>query len=60
MLTKDIGSGYPSDPNTKNWLDKNFDPVFGYPTLARFSWGTITKIFDDNNLDIHFPDEEKK
>ena len=25
-----IGSGYPSDPNTQNWLKNNIHPVFGY------------------------------
>ena len=37
---KDFGSGYPSDPKCKEWLEKNFaNPVFGYPDLVRFSWG---------------------
>jgi len=34
-----FGSGYPSDPQCKKWMDKNFcDSVFGYPDFVRFSW----------------------
>jgi ribonuclease H2 subunit A len=42
-----MGSGYPSDPNTKLWLDKNTDKVFGFPyDVVRFSWSTTTKLFE--------------
>lgn len=34
------GSGYPSDPRTKRWMEDNCDDIFGYPTFVRFSWGT--------------------
>ncbi|XP_055333333.1 ribonuclease H2 subunit A-like isoform X2 [Paramacrobiotus metropolitanus] len=34
------GSGYPSDPETKRFLDQFRDHVFGYPQLIRFSWST--------------------
>lgn len=34
------GCGYPSDPDTKLWLTKHLDPVFGFPTIVRFSWST--------------------
>eukprot|EP00698_Gefionella_okellyi_P018512 TRINITY_DN5559_c0_g1_i2.p1 TRINITY_DN5559_c0_g1~~TRINITY_DN5559_c0_g1_i2.p1 ORF type:complete len:276 (+),score=40.85 TRINITY_DN5559_c0_g1_i2:12-839(+) len=37
---RQFGSGYPSDPHTVSWLKRNFDPVFGFPSLIRFSWGT--------------------
>ncbi|GAA5934946.1 ribonuclease H2 catalytic subunit RNH201 [Sporobolomyces koalae] len=36
-----FGSGYPSDPKTVAWLESNFDPLFGYPNVARFSWAPV-------------------
>jgi len=29
-----------SDPDTKAWLRKNVDPIFGFPSFVRFSWST--------------------
>ncbi|KAF7684197.1 Ribonuclease H2 subunit A [Astathelohania contejeani] len=40
-----VGSGYPSDPQTVEWLKKNYNPLFGFPEIARFSWKTIEKFF---------------
>jgi ribonuclease H2 subunit A len=30
LKIKEYGSGYPGDPKTKQFLDANIDPVFGY------------------------------
>ena len=49
-----MGSGYPADPNTKAWLEKSYTPIFAFPTLIRFSWGTIKDILKAKNLDIGF------
>ena len=36
----EFGSGYPSDPKCKKWMEENLkDSVFGYPDVVRFSWG---------------------
>ncbi|TDH66854.1 hypothetical protein CCR75_003123 [Bremia lactucae] len=40
-LPTDFGSGYPSDPKTKMWLTNHLDPVFVFPNIIRFSWGTV-------------------
>ena len=36
----EFGSGYPSDPKCKSWLDVNCntDAPFGFPDFCRFSW----------------------
>lgn len=45
------GSGYPSDPKCKNWVDKNLaDPIFGFPDLARFSWGPMKKTMQEKGV----------
>ena len=45
----DIGSGYPSDPNTReflsNYIDKNGVP----PECARKSWSTIDDMLEENS-----------
>ncbi|KAI7865709.1 ribonuclease HII [Spinellus fusiger] len=41
-ISSSFGSGYPSDPNTVRWLNENEDAFFAYPTIARFSWKTIS------------------
>lgn len=43
-----LGSGYPADPDTKKFLERSKDPVFGFATIARFSWSTITRILDSS------------
>ncbi|MCQ2820504.1 MAG: ribonuclease HII [archaeon] len=63
VFTKNTGSGYPSDPNTKQWLEKNFDDVFGYPSFVRFSWKTIDEIFKKKEKDCvweNYDEEEEK
>lgn len=53
----EIGSGYPSDPNTQGWLKKNMNPVFGYPSkFVRISWRTCTDAMQDLPL-VSWPEE---
>jgi len=56
--TYELGSGYPADPETKRFLETSFDPVFGYPTLARFSWSTITRILEQRGNKCDWNDDE--
>lgn len=39
--SSEFGSGYPSDPKCKTWLESNcnVDVPFGFPDFVRFSWG---------------------
>ncbi|XP_052185036.1 ribonuclease H2 subunit A [Diospyros lotus] len=46
-MHRNFGSGYPGDPETKAWLRHHVHPIFGFPTLVRFSWGTCTSYFKD-------------
>jgi ribonuclease H2 subunit A len=45
--SRNFGSGYPSDPTTRKWLQNNWDPVFGYPSVIRFSWKTTDNFLSD-------------
>lgn len=40
-LDPTCGSGYPGDPLTRAWLRRARNPVFGYPSIVRFSWATV-------------------
>ncbi len=60
---KDCGSGYPSDPKTKEWLKNNYDNVFGFGREVRFSWKTVDTMFKENNNKCEWEDydsEEEK
>jgi ribonuclease H2 subunit A len=57
QFSREFGSGYPSDPNTVAWLEREFDPVFGYPSIARFSWGSVETIFKKQKALAEFESE---
>ena len=42
-LSADFGSGYPADPKTKEFIEKNFDKE-KYKDIIRHSWNTIKKL----------------
>lgn len=42
----DWGSGYPSDVRCTGWMKRNMDPIFGWGSECRFSWGTTKDILD--------------
>lgn len=44
------GSGYPSDGKCTSWLKRNMDPVFGWGSECRFSWGTAKDMLDLKGL----------
>jgi len=53
-ISHNFGSGYPSDPTTKRWLQQNLDPVFGYPSLIRFSWKTCSAILKKSAVPVQW------
>ncbi|RMY60018.1 hypothetical protein D0863_11740 [Hortaea werneckii] len=40
------GSGYPSDARCSGWMKGNMDPVFGWGSECRFSWGTAKELLE--------------
>ncbi|TYZ58378.1 hypothetical protein PybrP1_006186 [[Pythium] brassicae (nom. inval.)] len=57
-LPKDFGSGYPSDPRTKTWLVDNLEPLFAFPNIVRFSWGTVEP-FLAKAVKVEWPHEKE-
>lgn len=39
-FSHNYGSGYPGDETCVNWLVTSIQPVFGFPSIVRFSWST--------------------
>ncbi|KAL5634801.1 hypothetical protein ACGC1H_002737 [Rhizoctonia solani] len=54
-----MGSGYPSDPNTKAWLKAVCEPTFGFPSIVRFSWGTSKTALENNGHVVTWTDENQ-
>ena len=58
------GSGYPSDARCTNWLKGNIDPLFGWGTECRFSWGTAKDLLEakgtGTKVDWPMPDDEEQ
>jgi len=52
-----LGSGYPSDPNTKMWIKESLERTFGYPSIARFSWTTIKVVLEGEAHEVKWVDE---
>ncbi|ORX95772.1 hypothetical protein K493DRAFT_260242 [Basidiobolus meristosporus CBS 931.73] len=57
-VSREFGSGYPSDPKTVAWLQSNLDPVFGYPNIIRFSWSTCSRLLDSEGVKVAWESEE--
>jgi len=54
IIQRGMGSGYPGDPNTIEYL-QTIHPVFGYNDMVRFSWKTTLEKL--KNLQIQFENE---
>ncbi|XP_954665.1 ribonuclease h1 large subunit, putative [Theileria annulata] len=56
---ENIGSGYPGDPYTKDFLTKNMDKIFGFPDIVRFSWSTASNLLNGSeSVEVDWYDEE--
>jgi ribonuclease H2 subunit A len=50
-----FGSGYPSDPVCKAWMEENMAcRIFGFPDVVRFSWGPAKKALLQNATKVVF------
>jgi ribonuclease H2 subunit A len=53
--TTQFGSGYPSDPTCKKWMEDHLKcQVFGYPDVVRFSWGPAKKALEEHAFSVQF------
>ncbi|KAL6071041.1 Ribonuclease H2 subunit A [Balamuthia mandrillaris] len=59
-FSRNFGSGYPADPFTVKWLDNHLEPVFGYPSLIRFSWRTCSKLLEDRAIKVTWEGDEEE
>jgi ribonuclease H2 subunit A len=53
-IDRDFGSGYPGDPLTVSWLDRNAHPVRGFPDIVRFSWISAEKMLEKKGFTCTF------
>ncbi|SCU84731.1 LAMI_0C08658g1_1 [Lachancea mirantina] len=54
-----LGSGYPADARTTDWLKANKSSLFGWPEAAvRFSWQTAQTMLDKDSEDVPIEWEE--
>lgn len=42
-----VGSGYPSDPITRKWMDASFVSGFGFVPVFRISWKPVLEIINE-------------
>ena len=43
-----------ADPDTKAWLEAHLDPVFGLPSLVRFSWSTAARLLEERAVPVRW------
>ncbi|CAL8466811.1 g6347 [Coccomyxa elongata] len=57
--SRQTGSGYPGDPDTKLWLQQHLDPIFGFPSIVRFSWSTAATILETSAVPVQWECDEE-
>ncbi|XP_022663514.1 ribonuclease H2 subunit A-like [Varroa jacobsoni] len=55
-----IGSGYPGDATSIKFLQQSCDPVFGFPSIARFSWSTAEDMLAKHHIKVEWCLESNK
>ncbi|KAJ6244856.1 intein-containing ribonuclease h2 subunit a precursor [Anaeramoeba flamelloides] len=54
IFSKNYGSGYCLDPRLYQWMDDNFNPIFGFPSITRFSWSNCGYYLQKNAVKIRW------
>lgn len=54
------GSGYPGDATSIKFLQQSCDPVFGFPSIARFSWSTAEDMLAKHHIKVEWCLESNK
>lgn len=57
--TTTLGSGYPADPYTIAWLHDNLQPLFMFPKIVRFSWGTLKQYLDTTAVGVEWEADQE-
>ncbi|KAH0785826.1 Ribonuclease H2 subunit A [Histomonas meleagridis] len=52
------GSGYSDDSETIDWLNRNFDPIFGFPSIVRFHSKPAQEALKQNQVKVTFRNDE--
>jgi len=64
VVVEGWGSGYPSDARCTTWLKGNMDPLFGWGSVCRFSWGTAKDLLEAKasgfKIDWPTPDNDEQ
>ncbi|KHJ48076.1 ribonuclease HII [Trichuris suis] len=55
-----VGSGYPSDPATVEYLQTCVDPIFGFNSFVRFSWSTARELLQKKAVSVVWEDDEEE
>lgn len=58
-FSTNLGSGYPSDPKTKEWIVDSLERTFGFPSLVRFSWTTVKVVLEKSAHPVKWIDEQE-
>eukprot|EP00920_Eleutheroschizon_duboscqi_P031713 GHVT01076406.1.p1 GENE.GHVT01076406.1~~GHVT01076406.1.p1 ORF type:complete len:306 (+),score=39.03 GHVT01076406.1:805-1722(+) len=60
LFPNSFGNGYPSDPQTRAFLEGSFDKVFGFPSFVRHSWSTAKDYIDKHGHKVEWYEPENE
>lgn len=57
-FSRAFGCGYPGDEKVRDWLDEETHPLFGWPSLVRFSWKPCKDRLKSNGVQVEWGDSD--